>query len=238
MFLAMESKYSFWHDKRHMEGILSNHWSNTFNNPPYYAKVSDIFLQGSRSWPVPLLHIDTPCNQLLEDNPDSFTWDLSPNGDFTFKHTRENIRTRKNKVDWHHIVWFKGHNPRHAFLTRLAVQDRLSTKFRMLCWGKEINPSCIFCNFGCETRDHLFFNCCFTRRIWRKGLHLTVIQDSLIEWNEILAYITPQAHERNLKATILKHLLEATVYFVWNERNSREFHEGIKTEGSIVLIHL
>lgn len=86
---------------------------------------------------------------------------------------------------------------------------------------------------GCETRDHLFFECSFTRRIWRHGLAIPLVPEKLICWDEICAYLTPFALENNLKATILKHLLGASVYHIWVERNQRIFKQEAKTEDQI-----
>lgn len=179
------------------------------------------------------MHIPIPNAAIVENRSDSYSWSLSNDGKFSFKHTWEHLRKRKRKIEWHNAVWFKNHTPKHAFITWTAMHDRLTTKFRMLTRGIEINSNCIFCNFACETRDHLFFHCSFTRRIWQRGLELTCIKDPPTSWNEILTFFTPYVLEGNLKATLIKHFFGATIYFIWLERNNRQFSNGAKTEEQI-----
>jgi len=91
--------------------------------------------------------------------------------------TWEMLRTKLLEVGWHKIVWFELAIPKHAFILWLVFRNALSTKERMCCWGYVGSTLCIVC-FACqESRDHLFFNCSFSKRIWRR-----VIADCLI-WN-------------------------------------------------------
>ena len=117
----------------------------------------------------------------------------------------------------------------------LAILDKLTTKYKVLCWGYSINPTCIFYNLACETVEHLFFECSFTRRIWRQGLEKCQVNTNILQLGNIITYITPLQLDKNLKAFTLKHLLAASTYFIWLERNRRIFCNLAKTEESIFL---
>jgi len=54
-------------------------------------------------------------------------------------------------------------------LTWLAMRDALSTGRKLLGWGFQGDVKCIFCRFGIEDRDHLFFSCGFSGRIWKQS---------------------------------------------------------------------
>ena len=138
-------------------------------------------------------------------------------------------------VPWYNIVWFNGHTPKLAFILWLAILDKLSTKYRVLTWGQNINTVCTFCYLACETKEHLFFECVFTRRVWRMGLNKCHVNVDLLKLDDIIYYITLLPLKKNLKALNLKHLLAASVYFTWLERNRRIFKNQPKTEESLFL---
>ena len=58
--------------------------------------------------------------------------------------------------------------PKHAFIFWLAIQDRLSTFDRLVKWGWQGKLLCGFCRNKCESRDHIFFECSFSSRMWQQ----------------------------------------------------------------------
>ena len=150
-------------------------------------------------------------------------WALSLNESFNFSALFEQIRRRNDEVQWHSIVWFPGCTPRHSFILWLAIWGKLNTKYRALCWGKVIDTTCPLCHLACKTVEHLYFDCIFTRRIWRVGLRKCYINLDLLQLDCIIAYVSPGSHQNHLKAFILKNLLATSVYFIWQERNRRVF---------------
>lgn len=83
---------------------------------------------------------------------------------FSTANTWEQIRRKKPRVDWCRVVWFSQNIPRYAFITWLAIQNRLSTGDRMRSWG--ITQGCGLCGERDETRDHLFFACPYSFTVW------------------------------------------------------------------------
>lgn len=78
-------------------------------------------------------------------------------GQFSSRATWDQLRPRKNKVQWSKQVWFSQGIPRYSFITWLTVLNRLSTEDRMRNWG--VIQGCVLCGERDETRDHLFFDC-------------------------------------------------------------------------------
>lgn len=74
--------------------------------------------------------------------------------EFSAFSTWDMIRVRRQLVPWHELIWFKQGIPQFAFITWLAVKDRLSTGVKMRAWGQI--QGCLFCGEQEKTRDHLF----------------------------------------------------------------------------------
>ncbi|XP_024013381.1 uncharacterized protein LOC112087743 [Eutrema salsugineum] len=87
---------------------------------------------------------------------------------FSSKNTWLLLRHSSPRQEWHKGVWFKHCTPKYYVCTWLASLNRLSTGNRMMQWNPGINPSCSLCNSSLETRDHLFFECNYTREVSSK----------------------------------------------------------------------
>jgi prenyltransferase beta subunit len=74
-------------------------------------------------------------------------------------------------VDWWSLVWFPFPIPKQTS-DLVGNEDALSTGRKLLGWGFQRDVKCIFCRSGIEDRDHLFFSCGFSGRIWKKVMGL------------------------------------------------------------------
>ncbi|KAG2327951.1 hypothetical protein Bca52824_010679 [Brassica carinata] len=97
------------------------------------------------------------------------------------------IRTRCPTVPWDKLVWFAHGVPRYAFITWLAVSDRLSTGSKMRAWGQV--QGCLLCGEPDETRDHLFFACPYTYTLWLQVIDSLLRPAPTPDWNEIIERI-------------------------------------------------
>ncbi|KAF3540938.1 uncharacterized protein LOC111203183 [Brassica napus] len=61
--------------------------------------------------------------------------DVAYVSEFSAYNTWNIVHTQNIKVPWAKLIWFKQGVPRFAFVTWLAVKDRLSTGSRMRAWG-------------------------------------------------------------------------------------------------------
>ena len=110
---------------------------------------------------------------LLNTNrEDVISWTQSASGVFTVSSAWNSIRPRKPQVHWHAAVWFSQSIKRHSFITWLVIQDRLSTQDKLLRWGLINSMTCVYCQANVENRNHLFFECQVTSRIWMRVLRL------------------------------------------------------------------
>lgn len=137
-------------------------------------------------------------------------------------------------VPWEKVVWSPFGIPRHDFLAWLVVLDRCPTRDRLLSWGLTVNPLCLLCNSENESRDHLFFKCDYTHALW-SGIAQRCNLLALHSWNDTLTQLQGLSANRSIRRLTLM-AVKATIYWIWNERNSR-LHRGIfRDKDSLFLI--
>ncbi|XP_016733756.1 uncharacterized protein [Gossypium hirsutum] len=77
----------------------------------------------------------------------------------------EAIRTRGIKVEWHCLLWFPLHVPKHSLIAWMVILNRLPTWDRLLAFGISVDTYCFFCIDAVEKRDYIFFECNFSRKV-------------------------------------------------------------------------
>ena len=68
----------------------------------------------------------------------------------------------------------------------LVTNDRLITGERLLKWGYKGNVQCRFCHHQLENRDHLFFECNFSYRIWNFCMLHCRVGNPPVIWDDIV----------------------------------------------------
>ena len=105
------------------------------------AHVAQVIGGGKWNWPVAssadLIAIKNSCGDypLDESKEDTISWTLAPSGVFTVSSAWNQIRPRKQVVNWHNSVWFPQSIRRHAFIVWLVIHDRLDTQDKLLKCG-------------------------------------------------------------------------------------------------------
>lgn len=139
---------------------------------------------------------------------------------FSTKRTWHLIRQAAPTVDWYKGIWFQHATPKYAFCTWLAQHNRLSTGDRMFAWNSSIDPACIFCQHGIETRNHLFFECAYAGAVWTKltggllGSHFSTDWDSIAP---LLVHDTLDCRVR----VLVRVVFQTSIHSLWRERNER-----------------
>ena len=163
---------------------------------------------------------ELPLN-LTANVPDGVLWrdgDDTYSSRFNSKNTWNNIRKKKDQVMWSRLIWFQQGVPRFAFITWLAVRDRLSTGHRTAQWGQA--QYCLYCGEPDETRDHLFFACPYTFTLWLKVTGNLFGMDPDPDWDTTITRLLTGHYDR-LTFILLRLVLQVTVYYIWRERNER-----------------
>lgn len=137
-------------------------------------------------------------------------------------------------VPWAKVVWSSFGIPRHEFLAWLVVLDRCSTKDRLITWGLNVSPLCLLCNSAPESRNHLFFSCAYTNALWSDIARRCNLVASP-SWNDTLLQLQGLSSARSVKRLTLM-VVKATIYWIWNERNSRLHRSLYRDKESLKLI--
>lgn len=133
-------------------------------------------------------------------------------------------------VDWHHLVWFNGHIPKHAFISWMLCRNRLNTKSRLQGWGVVDDDRRMFCSTGVETADHLFFECAYSAYFWTRIQEACLIYRSTYAWQTESQWLIHHLKRNTFSLVIMKLALGAVVYHPWNEKKLSNFLQ--QSEGS------
>ncbi|XP_039041418.1 uncharacterized protein LOC120180030 [Hibiscus syriacus] len=167
----------------------------------------------------------------------------------------DNTRSRLEKVSWHRLLWFPGHIPKFSLISwmtildklptkdklarfGLTVEDKLPTKDRLARFGLTADNGCVLCNFGLESRNHLFSKCVYAKGILCDVLHSCGLTQEPLCWSDNLQWMLQNLKGKSLIVHILKLAGTGLVYYTWEERNLRLFRglaPSIKTIGIYVV---
>lgn len=129
----------------------------------------------------------------------------------------------------HHIIWNPLHVPRHSFILWLVAKCRLRTMDRMHNTSGG-DHTCKLCNSEAETHDHLFFQCRYSFQVWQTIMGRACTRWPSLPWTSLLEWASTRYNRaRNMDHMIGPLLLASSVYHLWQERNSRFFHNHAKS---------
>lgn len=133
------------------------------------------------------------------------------------------FRRNMLSVYWYRSVWDTASQPKHAFITNLAVQNGLATIDKLRQRGLQMINRCELCQAAEETGRHLFFTCSISRKVW--GLVCSWMGVSQLNGTlrAVLNGLKRKNHGRNWTARRVRCALTTTVYELWRERNTRIF---------------
>lgn len=137
---------------------------------------------------------------------------------FSAARTWEQVRSKRNKAAWRKVVWIPQGVPRYAFITWLAVKNRLFTGDRMRQWG--LVQGCELCGERDEMRDHLFFACPFSYTVWESLARNLVGSGINPDWQWTLQRLQ-RMRVKGMDSCLAKLLFQTTLYHIWRERNAR-----------------
>jgi len=108
--------------------------------------------------------LDIPMNEI----EDSFYWGLSSSGEFTTKSATwlaHNCHPSGNQ-DWDHKwIWKINTMPKIQIFLWQLFHEALPVTSTLLRRGLNLNPTCSLCREDIEIIDHLFKDCCVTKKV-------------------------------------------------------------------------
>lgn len=169
----------------------------------------------------------------LQQNEDVAVWKPNSAGTFSITSCYEVVRNKAAKVEWHNLVWMKPVFPRHGFCMWLSIRNRLKTKVALIQRGMNLDDQCVFCSQP-ETCEHLFFDCPFTRVIWREVLRRLGIARMPRSWSAEKRWLLRRGKGRSRIAKRVRVASTAAIYEIWRERNRRIFANQQRTQSYII----
>ncbi|XP_018487780.1 uncharacterized protein LOC108858328 [Raphanus sativus] len=172
--------------------------------------------------------------KLRAENEDVDIWrrEAGYKSKFSTQETWMIMRIAEVKCSWSKSIWFSRATPKFAFVAWLAVKDRLSTMDRISKWDCGVDETCVLCKSEKESRNHLFFECDYSSKVWE---HLTkgiLVSDYTNDWLRILTIISSDHMERK-KVFCLRYAFQATIHVIWRERNKRRHDEKPLPVGAV-----
>jgi len=218
-------KVFLWLDQWHPEGYLLDRYGYRLiydSGFPINSRLHTIIKEGNWYWPAArsddLVAIQSQLHDVEIGVDDMPIWDSS-DGKYSCADAWRKLRTVYPIVKWWKLVWSPLSIPKHSFFLWLVFRDALVTKYKMCCWGFSGNILCPFCYGGMESRDHLFFKCSFSCRIWIHIMADCSLINVPVEWDCIESWGNTMLIGKSLKACLGRLCLGATVYHLWRHRN-------------------
>ncbi|KAI4382455.1 hypothetical protein MLD38_008418 [Melastoma candidum] len=153
---------------------------------------------------------------------DKVLWLGNNKGAFSIKEAWDILRPKKQKMSWSTWIWSKDIPPRCSFLVWLVAKGRIRTAQFWHQKGLWDNADCIFCQHEIESRDHLFFQCEFVRKIWEYlggMLHYNFISTT---WEDLEQLQSSAVGVKG--ASRIASAVVILMYHIWNERSRRRMN--------------
>ncbi|KAL0730180.1 hypothetical protein Bca4012_026273 [Brassica carinata] len=225
----------FWRLQDFLEGGRSR------QGIPQQATLASLYCNGS--WSLPPARSDRHLQVLsyittiqFTEEHDFYEWEINGKvkGKFSTGGVYHYLRGNIDEVGCAKSVWPQRHIPKHSFHTWLVVLNRIPTRDKLISWGIQISPICLLCNNCDETRDHLFWDCNFAFGHWTMIANRCRI-GPLRGWeaslNQMIS-LPPPSPSRAL--TLIAW--QATLYWIWNERNQRLHANQFRSVDSLFSI--
>ncbi|XP_050205599.1 uncharacterized protein LOC126655448 [Mercurialis annua] len=126
--------------------------------------------------------------------------------------------------------------PHDDFSIKSSIMDKLHTRDKMLKWGVIHSNSCCFCNSKTETVDHLFFECDYSKAIWRKLLVDMNFNRDSYHWRREVSSLVRRTKGKSKIARDRKNTFCAAIYHIWRARNEKIFNQNLMKEGMLVAL--
>lgn len=156
---------------------------------------------------------------------DVLMWKLKDGSlcEFSVSNVWSVIRESFDSCSWVKLVWFSQCVPRHSFFVWLAIRNRLMTQDRLFFQVGFLVMVCPLCKLQADSHVHLYFECQFSAGVWEKMKEMSNLQLALNSLSLLLDFFQSTPINNSIWSIIQRLVLGASIYFIWQERNSRLF---------------
>ncbi|XP_075076852.1 uncharacterized protein LOC142163465 [Nicotiana tabacum] len=138
------------------------------------------------------------------------------------------------KTTWRSLMCSNAAKPKAIITMWLQCQGRLLTVDRLKKLGLSVNDSCVLCQTNLETRNYLFIECDYAKRLWRRLSQWAKVHNiSSSTWEQQLQIICQHTKGKLTIAKLLKMMYAEYTHALWKERNQRIFQETFRDHTSL-----
>ncbi|PWA66526.1 RNA-directed DNA polymerase, eukaryota, Reverse transcriptase zinc-binding domain protein [Artemisia annua] len=231
--------YDRWNDQQALAKTINRRdiYSAGFNDQ---NKLCDLLDTNGWKWPQEW-YTKYECTQsltvpTLSSSPDVPVW-VNNNGrevKFATSQVWKDMRSDDAKVCWNKLVWYPQCIPKHSFVLWLAIKNKLLTQDKLLKWYPSKVLQCSLCNNGTDSHDHLFFQCNYAQEVWTEIKKMAKINSNAALWYDHVMEMSSIQSHNSIWSIIKKLCFAATIYFIWQERNFREFRQETRDESRLI----
>ncbi|CAN1229638.1 Putative ribonuclease H protein At1g65750, partial [Linum perenne] len=203
-----------------------------------------LLLNGRRHWQIPLnstlrggalrewnqlqLWLTSLPVDKITEGPASIIWPLENSAKFSVKSMRKKLVEEKfiGVSDCPHgVIWAKGVPSKVQSFVWLVWHKKIATIDNLQKRGMQMPNMCVLCYEDLESVDHIMLSCAFTLKVWaRLSSRLSFYGPSPIDTRGFVA-AWKGMNCASPFCVVMDHLLHATFWFLWLERNNRIFKD-------------
>lgn len=165
---------------------------------------------------------------------DQLKWVILKDGSYSSSVSWDALREKQDLVGWYRLVWFPLAIPKHYFISWLAIKNALITGEKMLHWCFKGRQVVFFCRNSVEDRNHIFFQCSFSKRLWRNSMESCNVVGPPLFWDDVITMGLHNWRKKTLLAYVCRLVFGATIYHLWKTRNEIQYGGLPWTEDQIL----
>jgi hypothetical protein len=100
--------------------------------------------------------------------------------------------------------------------------------------GVSRDVKCIFCKHVIEHRDHLFFACDYSSRIWQQVMILCSVLNPPTCWEDVVFLGLEEWKGKTMKAYLCRLVFASTIYNIWRNQNALIHNNNPCTEKKLI----
>ncbi|XP_062089484.1 uncharacterized protein LOC133796017 [Humulus lupulus] len=134
-----------------------------------------------------------------------------------------NSTINQQLVEYKNAIWGRTILPKHRFLLWQVVNSYLLTKDNLARFNIQLNRlTCPVCEYHLESHNHLFFDCCHSKRIMSFIFAWLGFQAWSSNYNDWVVRLN--IGQSGIMDSILNLVLAAVIYSIWRNRNKCIFY--------------
>jgi hypothetical protein len=163
--------------------------------------------------------------QLSPGTPDIFAWKLTASQQYSAASAYGAMFFGCSRPLGARQVWKTSAPPRTKLFFWLVLHKKCWTADRRWRHGLQDGNSCIMCDQGAETMDHIILGCVFSREVWSSCLRTYHLHQAVsVQEQDIMIWWT---NTRKLLPKQIRRGFDSLFFLVawnlWKERNARTF---------------